>query len=158
MSCCNTLFPDEKLSMQRVDYLGNEIRTDGYYYYFTKNNNTVVYFLYKNGIILCAHSYSTHNLNFVEAEMVKIYSEIRKQKDGWGIFIVDSKKIEYEMWNASTGTSLPSMKCKGYIENDTTFYITETYYSDMKKTESKETVYHFKQFANKPDSTNIYIK
>jgi hypothetical protein len=71
LSCCNKLFPDEKLTLQRRDYIGKELRTDGYYYYFTQNN-TVVYFLYKNGIILCAHSYSSHDLNTIESEMVKI--------------------------------------------------------------------------------------
>jgi hypothetical protein len=133
------------------------LRTDGYYYYFTQNN-TVVYFLYKNGIILCAHNYSSHDLISVESEMVKIYPEIRKWKDGWGVFLVNGNEIEYEMWNVSTGHSLPIIKCKGYIKNDTVFHITETYFSDIKKTEHKETVYHFKQFSNKPDSTNVYIK
>ena len=87
LNSCSALFPDEKLRLQRMDYAGDELRTDGYYYYFTTNNNTVVYFfIQKNGIIVCAHSYSTHNLNFVENEMVKIYPEIRTQKDGWGVF------------------------------------------------------------------------
>ncbi|MDR2408230.1 MAG: hypothetical protein LBE13_08985, partial [Bacteroidales bacterium] len=76
LSCCNKLFPDENLTLQRKDYNGNELRTDGYYYYFTKTN-TVVYFLYKNWIILCAHSYSGHDLNLVEVEMIGIYPEIK---------------------------------------------------------------------------------
>ena len=158
MSCCSKIFPDEKLSMQRMDYNGSELRTDGYYYYFTKNNNTVVYFLYKNGIILCAHSYSSQDLNIVEKEMVKIYSEIRKQKDGWGVFLVSDNKIEYEIWNASTGYSLPTLKRIGFVENDTTFRTTETHFSDTQKIDYNEIVYHFKHFANKPDSTNVFIK
>ena len=157
MYCCSTLYSDEKFSMQRMDYSGNELRTDGYYYYFTQNN-TVVYFLYKNGIILCAHSYSSHNLAAIEIEMVKLYSDIRKQKDGWGVFYVNDNKMKYEIWNASTGYSLPTIKRIGLIENDTTFRITETYFSDIKKTDYKELVYRFKQFDNKPDSTNVYIK
>lgn len=156
--CCDKLFPDEKLLMDRKDYTGNELRTDGYYYYFTKSNNTVVYFLYRNGIIVCAHSYSTHDLNFVENEMVKAYSLIRKYKDGWGVFAINGNKIEYEIWNASTGFSLPTIRRIGYIKNDTTFCITESYYSDIKRTEKEETVYCFKQFDNKLDSTNVYIK
>jgi len=157
LSCCDLLFPDEKLSMQRRDYNGNELRIDGYYYYFTQNS-TIVYFLYKNGIILCAHSYSSHDLNAIEIEMVKIYPEIRKLKDGWGVFLVNDSKIEYEIWNAPTGFSLPIMRRNGIIENDTTFRITETYFSDIKKTDYKELVYRFKQFSPKPDSTNIFIK
>ena len=90
--------------------------------------------------------------------MVKAYPEIRKQKDGWGIFAVDGNKIEYEIWNASTGIGLPTIKSIGYIKNNTTFCIEESYYSDIKKTVKEETVYHFKQFDNKLDSTNVYIK
>ncbi|MDR0682498.1 MAG: hypothetical protein LBG15_11725, partial [Dysgonamonadaceae bacterium] len=146
-----------KLSLQRTNYIGNEIRTDGYYYHFTINN-TVVYFLYKNGIILCAHSYSGQDLNLIEEEMVRIYPEIRKQKDGWGVFVVDGNKIEYEMWNASTGVSLPTIRCWGYIENDRTLRFTESHFSDMDKTYYDDEVWHFKQFDNKPDSTNVYIK
>ena len=57
--------------------------------FFTQHNNTAVYFLYKNGIILCARSYSTHDLNVVEAEMAPLYPEVRKIKDGWGVFVVN---------------------------------------------------------------------
>ena len=32
-SSCKKLFEDEELSMERVDYTGTELRTDGYYYY-----------------------------------------------------------------------------------------------------------------------------
>jgi len=154
---CKALNPDENLTIQRVDYTGNELRTDGYYYYFFENN-TVVYFLYRNGIILCAHSYPSNDLNFVEKEMVKIYSEIRKQKFGWGVFLICNNTIEYETWNVPISVSMPIIRCKGYIENDTTFCITESYYSDLKKTEYSNEIYHFKQFNNKPDSTNVYIK
>lgn len=158
VTSCDLLFPDEKLSLQRVNYNGNELRTDGYYYHFTSSNNTIVYFLYRNGIILCAHSYSSHDLTSVELEMVKIYSEIRKLKDSWGVFIVNDNKIEYDMWNTPTGFSFPITKSKGYIENDTTFHITETYYSDINKTYYEDELWHFRQFANKPDSTNNFIK
>jgi hypothetical protein len=154
---CDKLFPDDKLTLERTNYTGNEIKTDGYYYRFTDSGNTIVYFLYKNGIILCAHSYSSHDLNMVEIEMVKLYSETRRQKDGWGIFLIKDSEIEYEIWNAPTGYSLPTIKCKGKIINDSTFHITESYFSDIKKTYYRNEMYHFKQFDNKPDSTNSFI-
>lgn len=158
LHCCGAFVSDEKLSLQRADYQGEELRLDGYYYYNTKNNNTVVYFLYKNGVALCASSYSSQNLDTVEKEMVGIYSEIRKRKAGWGVFLVSENKIELEIWNASTGGGLPTIKHIGFIENDTTFRITETYCSDIKRSDYKEIVFRFKQFDNKPDSTNVYIK
>jgi len=161
MPCCNKLFPDEKLSLQRVDYNGNELRIGGYYYCqeVTETHSiTTVMFLYQNGVVLSSGSFSTIDLNDVEEELPDRYNLLKKYKDGWGVFLVTDNNIEYEMWNASTGYSLPIIKRKGYIENDTTFHITETYFSDSKQTDYKEFIYHFKQFSNKPDSTNVYIK
>ena len=41
--------------------------------------------------------------NAVESEMVKVYPDYKKYKDGWGVFLVNGKKINYEIWNTSTG-------------------------------------------------------
>jgi hypothetical protein len=155
LSCCNTLFPDEKLSLQRTDYMGNELRTDGYYYYFASNGNTAVYFLYKNGIILSAGGYSSQNLYNIEKELV---NRLLKSKDHWGVFIVKGNSIQYEKWVGSTGLGASTFKSTGYIENDTTLHFTESYYSETKETVQIDAIWHFKQFANKPDSTNVYIK
>jgi len=161
ISCCSKLFPDEKLTIQRADYTGNELKIDGYYYYqeiTEKYSNTIVMVLYRNGIVLSCGSFSTTDLNVVEEDMPKRYNLLKKHKIGWGVFLITDNQISIERWNASTGFSLPIAICKGYIENDSTFHITETYFSDSEKTNYGETVYHFKQFANKPDSTNNYIK
>jgi hypothetical protein len=159
MSCCSTLFPDEKLSMQRVDYLGNELRVDGYYYRQEENDaRTVVLFLFRNGLVLTCGSYSSLDLNIVETEMIRHYNDWRKLKSSWGVFSITNDQILIEQWNAPTGISLPVIKRKGYLLNDTTFHITESYFSDLNKTYYDEFIYHFKHFDNKPDSTNVYIK
>jgi hypothetical protein len=62
---CNKLYLDDKFTIQRENYIGNELRLDGYYYQ-QENNHTYVEFLYRNGVILSAHSYSTNDLNIVE--------------------------------------------------------------------------------------------
>ena len=153
------LLPDEKLSMKRVDYTGNQLRTDGYYYnYHQVPESTLVLFLYRNGVLFSTRYYPSFNLDAVEKEMISEYDRRRREKTRWGVFSVFDNRIEYEQWNGGTGGGLPIIKYKGIIENDTTFLITETYFSDSKKTDHKEYVYHFKQFDNKPDSTNNFIK
>jgi len=157
---CNKLCSDEKLSMQREDYVGNELRVDGYYYIQDeKHQNTSIKFLYQNGIILTGGGYSGTDLNVVEAEMVKVYSEIRKHKNHWGVFSITNDQILTEAWDDPLGgCSLPTVKCRGYIQNDTTFHIVESYFSNTKKTYYSDKVWYFKQFFNKPDSTNNFIK
>jgi hypothetical protein len=153
---CNALFSDERLSFDRIDYEGHELRLDGYYYRQGKDY-TLVYFFYKNGIVLSANSYRNLDLNIVEDQLLKRYSQIVKEKPNWGIFKIASNQIEYEQWEAPTEGGLSISHSKGYIENDTTFHIIETYFSYNKKTYFDHEVWHFKQFAHKPDSTNSFI-
>ena len=157
LSCCNKLFPDEKLTLQRRDYTGNELRTDGYYYYYTKNNSTAIYFLYRNGVILLAGVFSSYNLDNIEKEMIKYYGKYIKTD--WGVFVIEGNSIQYEKWvEGLSGLIAAINRCSGYIENDTTIHFAESYYSGRKETKQINEVWHFKQFDNKPDSTNVYIK
>jgi len=159
ISCsCDKLFPDDKLSLQRTDYTGNDLRMNGYYYTYYNPNSTNVYFMYRNGIILRVSSFSTQNLDEIEKEMVSDYKYLYDTKSLWGIFVIDGVKIQYERWVSSTGSGLRAALSSGYIENDTTFHITETYFNSTGETRQGNEVYHFKQFSPKPDSTNVYIK
>ena len=152
MSSCDVLFPDEKLSMQRENYNGNEVRTDGYYYmYYTNSTNQesiIVFFLYRNGVMLSAGAYGRNDFDIVEEEMLERYESFQRKKIGWGVFIVLGNKLEYEQWSTSVGGGLPVFKSFYYIENDTT--LRSPY----------ERIYHFKQFSPKPDSiaANKWIK
>jgi hypothetical protein len=160
ISCCNTLYSDEKLTLPKTPYVGNELQIDGYYYEI-HNNLTSVYFLYRDGIILYVYSHQDKNLDKIEIEMLNnnMYNDNKKgDKASWGVFLIDGNTIQFERWDASTGGGLPTIKCSGYIENDTTFHITRTYSSETKKEYLVDLTYHFKPFAHKPDSTNVYIK
>jgi hypothetical protein len=158
MSCCSKLFPDEKLSIQRKDYNGNELRIDGYYYcYFEKTDITVIYFLFRNGIVRCTGGYSSYNEDNREQEMISYYG--KSTKTDWGVFVINENKIQYEKWIESpSGANASIYRRSGYIENDTTIHFTESYYSGRNETKKIDEVWHFKQFDNKPDSTNVYIK
>jgi hypothetical protein len=156
---CDKLFPDEKLSLQRTNYTGNELRMDGYYYcYLEKTNITVIYFLFKNGIIRYTGGYSRYNEDNREQEMVSYYGKFTSKTD-WGVFIINGNTIQYEKWvEAPSGVRASINRRLGYIENDSTFHITESYYSGTGETKQVDEIYHFKQFDNKPDSTNVFIK
>jgi len=154
---CNMLFPDDELS-QRVDYTGNNLRMDGYYYNYYEPNSTTVHFLYRNGIILRVSSFSTQNLAEIERSIDDYYKYFYNNKDHWGVFRIDGDKIQYEQYTSSVGGGLRAGRRSGYIENTTTFRITENYYFSTKETHQVNDVWHFKQFANKPDSTNVFIK
>ena len=160
--CCKVLNPDENLTLQRKDYTGDELKTDGYYYVLWQNDYDVytrVYFLYRNGIVLSiGHSYPSQNLDFVEKEILQEKNSNFKTKDHWGIFIIDNNAIQYEKWVGSTGFRTCLSKSTGYIKNDTTIHFTDRYYSETNKTLSIDEVWHFKSFSPKPDSTNNFIK
>ncbi|MDR0507689.1 MAG: hypothetical protein LBH32_12870 [Dysgonamonadaceae bacterium] len=146
---CNLLFSDEEMSFDRIDYEGNELRLDGYYYRQGKDY-TLVHFFYQNGIILSANSYRNLDLDIVEKQLLEIYYQIVKEKPNWGIFKIANNQIEYEQWEAPNEGGLSISHSKGYIENDTTFHIKETYLDHE--------VWHFRKFDHKPDSTNNFIK
>jgi len=147
---------DEKLTLQRRDYTGNELKTNGYYYVFRNENLTSVYFFYRNGIALYLGGYSSNNLDYVESNLIKEFG--KTTKDQWGVFIVNGNSIQYESWTGSSGFSAALDKRSGNIKNDTTIHFTERYSSEYKTTRTIDEVWHFKQFNSKPDSTNNFIK
>jgi len=161
MSCCNKLFPDEKLSIQRIDYSGNELRVDGYYFREDKSMPRVtIYFLYRNGILLYGGPPMISEIEKFEQEYAngEWYTTRKNDKASWGIFRIDGQNIKIEKWEPSTGIGLPVYIREGSVLNDTTFHIINSYRSDGSEKSNLDEVWHFKQFANKPDSTNNYIK
>ena len=150
---------DDELSIQRRNYIGNELRTDGYFYYYNQQHyveRIVVYLLYRNGIIRTCGS----PVSFQDFEnKIDVYSNGSSTKNEWGVFVVENDNIKYEKWyGARFLESYITYIYAGKILNDTTFHITESYYSGTKETKQINEVWHFKQSANKPDSTNVYIK
>ena len=159
IASCNLLYPDEKLSLPRTNYTGNEIRTDGYYYNIIENDRIVFRFFYKNGTVLSGGAFSFRTMDEAESKMIQEISKNKKRKWHWGVFVIEGDKIDYEQWEPSIyGNYLTTRRYYGHIENDTTIHFTESYTSENKKPFLFDFVYHFKQFANKPDSTNNFIK
>lgn len=167
-SSCKKLFEDEELSMERVDYTGTELRTDGYYYYRYQYYNSredslydkfIPWFLYRNGVSLYGHVYDYSEMEEVEKKFEEgsFYDIYKDRKTQWLVFQISDSVIDFEGWDTGGLFSKTTVKQYAKIINDTTFC------RCSKRPQKGENVkwgddFHFKQFSPKPDSTNSFIK
>lgn len=155
-------YKDDTLSIQRKDYLGDELKIDGYYYLIYGDGDYITAtFFYRNGILLKGNAGLVSDIEELENSYVNDYNDaVKDVKSMWGVFKVTENKIFFERWYPSEG-ALSAYVRSGVILNDTTFHITEVYRMQKgQKTEISTTdeMYHFKQFSPKPDSTNVFVK
>jgi len=144
--------------MSQVEYIGTELRMDGYYYSVSR----FPIILYRNGVAIDARM-SLSRTSFNELESRIVNKEFDKQIEddiySWELFQISNNSISTESLS-----SLSAISCKylvneyGQIINDSTFILTSVYNQrDDKKNESTNDTFHFKRFAFKPDSTNKFI-
>lgn len=158
-----TMAENDKLSIKKEPYKGNELRIDGYYYHKYGNpENYDIFFLYANGIILYGSSPETTKLDEYE-EMYKSgeYHDIVKNYIyHWGVFKIDGNTITYEKWVPSSGGPLPAYTFSGIILSQTSFKITKSWReTDKAGTIADEDItYTFKEFKSKPSSENSFIE
>ena len=160
ISGCTKWSEDEKLTLPKTPYTGNELRTDGYYYH-DGEKAIIVVFLYEDGTMIRAGSILVQEIPQRE-EMFKngeFYEHIKNNKTCWCVYRIEDDNITTNYW-----VSPRPFQCyfeEGTILNDTTFVI-QNYYRIVngEKTEETETnkMFHFRQFSPKPDSTNIFIQ
>ena len=148
--------PDDRCTLEQRDYVGDNLRIDGYYYEDVENDYATIYILYKNGVVLSPPSTS-------QSEMDKYYNELVDKVfwsdniDMWGLFAVEDSLISLEYY-------LPSMYghhtylMRGTILNDSTFRMIEGRRSVDSKYESIDHLFRFRQTEVKPDSTNRFFK
>ena len=149
---------DFPLTLEKIDYTGKELKTDGYYYRnFNSGSEPFIgtCFFYRNGIFLNGTVFSVYDTiekeeNFRNGFYVTIVAS--KYKDLWGVFQIDGNQIKYEHWIPTEGGFYRTTSQKGTILNDTTFII--NFDNGLEVT---DWTYHFKQFSPKPDSTNRFI-
>ncbi len=159
MTDCSKWLEDEKLTLPKQPYLGNELRTDGYYYQ-TGEKAIIVAFLYKDGTMILAGSIPAQEIQQRE-EMFKsgeFYEHIKNNKTCWCVYRIEDGNIKTNYW-----VSPRPFRCyfqEGAILNDTTFVLQRYYRMENgEKTEEGDIneTYHFRQFSPKPDSTNMFI-
>ncbi len=151
---------DDKLSLSKIFYVGNGLRTDGYFFQQKDGYYYTLYCFYKNGIILyLGGGYSQNDIVELEAKIRdgRFYNFAKNTKDYWGVFQIIGYRIQFERWYPSSGGSLPAYIRTGLILNDTTFYISLSTRSNGSEASNEKETYHFKKFSPKPDSTNSFI-
>ena len=158
------IYKDDELSFAKESYIGTELRIDGYYYQEKHGKFYTMYCFYRNGILLyLGGGFSSHQIIELENRIKNgsFYNGVKNLKDYWGVFKIENNNIKFERWYPSSGGGLPTYVREGKILNDTTFVITEVY--RMKKgkkieAETRNEIYHFKEFHPKPDSTNAFVQ
>jgi hypothetical protein len=150
---------DDKLTLQRTNYSGNELRIDGYYYNIWSGGFYGLRIFYGNGTVKKIGSPSGSSISDADNYVSTISAEIMTKKYGWGVFIINGSSIKLEEW--LTGSNkLAAYTKEGTILNDTTFKFTQSYrLVGGVKTEvsALDETYNFRQYSPKPDSTNQYI-
>ena len=165
MSCSmlNQDSEEDRLTMQRIPYTGNNLKIDGFYYQVWQDDDEMrfsnVTFLYENGILLDigGGGLLSEIGAFVQQNMNFDYSNHR---GFWGVFHIHNNSIKWEKYYTSQ-TGVKVFRYEGEILTDTTFVMKN--YSRIKngyKQEANtiENKYHFKAFSPKPSSENDFIK
>ena len=120
---------DDKLSIEKRTYKGEELRIDGYYYNNYYNNYYNMIFIYCDGILLYGGATKYSELSKKEERITteSWIKETKRYKYDWGLFNIDNNIIKFERWYPSSGGPLKAYVRKGIILNDTTFVIKESY-------------------------------
>jgi len=151
---------DEEFSIARKPYLGNEIKTNGYFYSYdaTNNNGTSIKFFYRNGVVLSGGRYSSQDLTVIESEISSHILTIKNEKNAWSPFEVKNNTLIIETyWDNPPSCKLRTQRMSYEIQNDTTIIWRKTDHPGYKD-KIHNTVWYFKEYYSKPDSTNVYIK
>jgi len=157
---CALFCKNDKLSLPKQPYNGNELRIDGYYYNIYYEQKIRTYFFYNDGTLL--HDGAGHDFDKLDEYEQSINLKTATEKRGkmqllWGVYAIDGNVIKFERWYPDQ-PCYPSYVREGIILNDTTFHIIKSYRSNGSEMSTENSVYHFKQFSPKPDSTNSFIK
>jgi len=172
----------EPLPFQRENYIGNNLKTDGYYYFFSNKNDETndgtkyyeAFMLFRNGVyvLVTSGSYSIKLDSISRLKQVDkdVKNRVDKQNNfinlnpNWGIFKINGQSIQIKRWLSGNGQDYPIQTLKGTIINDSTINIFQkigdesSSKNSKKKTYIVDETYHFRQFSPKPDSTNKFIK
>jgi len=139
-----------------MNYIGNEIRVDGFYYYQFEDGFIETFFLFRNGVYYDYGSCQCPDLEAVENHMMNEFTieNTPKVQYSWGVFRVENNNVEIERWLTGSGGAYPTKLSKGEIINETTMVIKGIPVSG----EGTLDTFRFREFSPKPDSTNVFIK
>lgn len=149
--CCKVA---EEFKLKKVNYLGSELRIDGYYY-LKYESGYCSFFLYKNGMFL-SNGCTNHIESVEELDLLLSDSALQERKNKhqyvWGLYKVIEDKVIIERWETWNGMPFKVKRSNGNLISNTKFST-----SAMKNLEVFE-IYEYREFSPKPDSTNRFIK
>ena len=166
VGCSTQLAP---LIMRKIPYTENKLRIDGYYYSDIDKeisdmaHNIAIF--YRDGF--CFHILTQPKgqdiLQYIEDDILLddcLISKLKNLPRQIGVFRIKNSGIEFEIWDGASmiGGIIGTFSYYGEIINDTTFIINNIVYNGNNKRASKYLTYHFKEFSQKPDSTNVFVK
>jgi len=152
------LCKDKDLTLNKVEFTGNQLRTDGFYYEKTiESEYSSLFILYNNGIVMEPGSTKENDLEKYISDVSKSTLPFRT-KYNWGLFNIDNNTIKIEHWLPAQ-CGYPAVLRTGEILNDTTFILTKLERRDSQGTTQKDITqtFSFRKFSIKPDSTNNFI-
>lgn len=152
---------ENKLSSERTDYIGTELRINGYYYDASgKKDSSEIYYFYKNGIFHLGETVLTQDAE--NGRVIDTYDDLYPRHHKWGAFRVDEDNIEIETWALTYSSCIKRLLISGKIQSDTSFLINRIILIKKNgKTESDKstnTLFMFHEVLQKPDSTNSFVK
>jgi len=155
---------DESLTINRQNYTGEKFRIDGYYHTDIAPEKCIeAMFFYSNGIVYFTSCYHCTSEQELDARLTRNNAEILDLKEyptHWAIFVVEDNILTIEGWDEWMGQLFVGRTLKRYtceILNDTTIRVKTIYHSNTEKTETLNEIRRFRQYSNKPDSTNKFI-
>jgi hypothetical protein len=130
---CLSFFEDEKFTLTKTAYSGNELKIDGYFYivYASKDSvnprNTGITFLYNNGIALTSRLSQLSFLN--NSENGEFNNYVQNNPNVWALYSIENDNIKIEAFKPMGGIGTPMYIKEGKILNDTTFHLVREYAS-----------------------------
>lgn len=139
---CKDIFQDEKYTLIRTSYLGNQLRINGYYYTYINETDSIngkyldVLFLYKNGVAILGGGGKKEEME----EMFRkeeFYNYIKNVPAAWGIFKIENDSIIIERPKSYGWFNSYMFTLIGSIQNDSTIHIIK----DVSSTNTSVNIY-----------------
>lgn len=154
--------PREDLGLQRRQYTGKELRTDGYYLAkSTRENRLGLIVLYRNGVCLCTYIMKGGKdiKQYIESDVLQNKAYMRslfEKPTGIGTFMITKRTIALQAWKYKNKHSTIVVDYIGEIINDTTLRVNTITEFDSNTPQFAYDIFHFVPFTHKPDSTHKF--
>ncbi|MDD3738994.1 MAG: hypothetical protein PHP31_06840 [Lentimicrobiaceae bacterium] len=92
---CQEMITWEEFTLNKTEYVGNQIKINGYYYQEWDNGTKFhgIIFLYKNGIVFqVGGSGNISELDEYARQSFYFNNDVKDKKGFWGLYLIEDKK------------------------------------------------------------------